>query len=327
MKKLLLAPLFVSLVCCAQPQLTQQDFANTIDAAELRVLLYTYASDEFEGRETGTAGEEKAVQFLRDQYKAMGIASGTKDGTYFQPMTLDVRGKNVASKNVLAFIEGSEKPEEILVISAHLDHEGVKNGKIYNGADDDGSGTVAILEIAEAFQLAVASGQGPKRSILFLHVSGEEKGLLGSKYYTDNPVYSLENTVANLNIDMVGRTDPKRKGDRDYIYLIGSDKLSQDLHDLSEEANQKFTNLTLDYTFNADDDPNRFYYRSDHWNFAKNNVPIIFYFDGIHADYHKVSDEVSKIDFDLLALRTKCVFNVAWEVANREERLKVDKKK
>ena len=279
MKKLLLAPLFVSLVCCAQPQLTQQDFANTIDAAELRVLLYTYASDEFEGRETGTAGEEKAVQFLRDQYKAMGIASGTKDGTYFQPMTLDVRGKNVASKNVLAFIEGSEKPEEILVISAHLDHEGVKNGKIYNGADDDGSGTVAILEIAEAFQLAVASGQGPKRSILFLHVSGEEKGLLGSKYYTDNPVYSLENTVANLNIDMVGRTDPKRKGDRDYIYLIGSDKLSQDLHDLSEEANQKFTNLTLDYTFNADDDPNRFYYRSDHYNFAKNNIPVIFYFN------------------------------------------------
>jgi Zn-dependent M28 family amino/carboxypeptidase len=134
----------------------------------------------------------------------------------------------------LAFIEGSEKPNEILVITAHLDHIGVeKDGQINNGADDDGSGTVAILEIAEAFQQAVINGNGPKRSVLFLHVTAEEKGLLGSKYYTDNPVYPLEDTVANLNIDMIGRIDDLHKDNSNYIYLIGSDILSQDLHDVS----------------------------------------------------------------------------------------------
>jgi len=130
--------------------------------------------------------------------------------------------------------------------------------------------------------------------------------------------------VANLNIDMVGRTDPKRKGDRDYIYLIGSDKLSQDLHDLSEEANQKFTNLTLDYTFNADDDPNRFYYRSDHYNFAKNNIPVIFYFNGTHDDYHQPSDTPEKIQYDLLEKRAQLIFHTAWEIANRNQRVVLD---
>lgn len=324
MKKLLLLPLLLAVFSNAQPRLTQEDFANSINAAELSELLYVYASDEFQGRETGTAGEEMAVQFLRDQYKALGVASGTQDGTYFQPMQLDVRGKKVDSKNVLAFIEGSEKPNELLVISAHLDHEGVKKGKVYNGADDDGSGTVAMLEIAEAFQLAIAAGQHPKRSILFLHVSGEEKGLLGSKYYTDYPVYPLEDTVANLNIDMIGRIDPKRDGDRNYIYLIGSDKLSQDLHDISEAANNKHTKLILDYTFNADNDPNRFYYRSDHYNFAKNNIPIIFYFNGTHEDYHRPTDTPEKIEYDLLEQRAQLIFHTAWDIVNREQRVVVD---
>ena len=153
-----------------------------------------------------------------------------------------------------------------------------------------------MLEIAEAFKAALDDGKGPKRSILFLHVSAEEKGLLGSKYYVENPLYPLKNTVANLNIDMIGRTDPKRiDKDPNYIYLIGADRLSQDLHDISEEANNKFTKLKLDYTFNALNDPNRFYYRSDHYNFAKNNIPIIFYFNGTHEDYHRPSDTVEKL--------------------------------
>lgn len=234
--------------------------------------------------------------------------------------------ENVTSENVVAFIKGSEKPEEILVISAHLDHEGIKDGEIYNGADDDGSGTVAMLEIAEAFKKAQDAGHGPKRSILFLHVTGEEKGLLGSRYYTDvDPIFPLENTIANLNIDMIGRIDPKRIGDRNYVYLIGSDKLSTELHDISEEANKKYTNVTLDYTFNADDDPNRFYYRSDHYNFAKNNIPVIFYFNGTHDDYHRPSDTPDKINYDLLENRTKLVFYTAWELANRKDRIIVDK--
>ncbi|MEC8248744.1 MAG: M28 family peptidase, partial [Bacteroidota bacterium] len=200
-------------------------------------------------------------------------------------------------------------------------------GKVYNGADDDGSGTVAILEIAEAFQKAVENGHGPKRSIVFLHVTAEEKGLLGSQYYTDyDPVVSLKNTVANLNIDMIGRTDPKRKrGRRNYIYLIGSDKLSSELHKVSEMVNDKFTNIELDYTYNDENDPNRFYYRSDHYNFAKKNIPIIFYFNGTHADYHRATDTADKIQYDLLENRAKLVFHTAWELANMKKRIVVDK--
>jgi hypothetical protein len=233
----------------------------------------------------------------------------------------------ITSENVVAYIKGSEKPDEIVVISAHLDHEGIKDGKVYNGADDDGSGTIAIIEIAEAFKMAEKAGDGPKRSILFLHVTGEEKGLLGSRHYTDNdPIFPLANTVADLNIDMIGRTDPKRKeGDRNYVYLIGSDKLSTDLHNISEDVNKKYMNVELDYTYNDENDPNRFYYRSDHYNFAKNNVPVIFYFNGTHDDYHQPSDTPDKIEYDLLENRTRLVFHTAWEVANRDARIVVDK--
>ncbi|WP_339624766.1 M28 family peptidase [uncultured Winogradskyella sp.] len=242
-------------------------------------------------------------------------------------IVVENKSESIMSENVVAFIKGSEKPDEIVVISAHLDHEGIKDGEVYNGADDDGSGTIAILEIAEAFKMAEKAGHGPKRSILFLHVTGEEKGLLGSKHYTDNdPIFPLANTVADLNIDMIGRTDPERKeGDRNYIYLIGSDKLSTDLHNISEAVNSKYTNVELDYTYNDENDPNRFYYRSDHYNFAKNNIPVIFYFNGTHADYHKASDTPDKIEYDLLENRTRLVFHTAWEVANRVERLVVDK--
>ena len=237
------------------------------------------------------------------------------------------RSEKIQTENVLAYIKGSEKPEEVIVISAHLDHEGVKGDDIYNGADDDGSGTVAILEIAEAFKLASDNGHRPRRSILFLHVTGEEKGLLGSRYYTDiDPVFPLENTVVNLNMDMIGRTDPKRdSSNRNYLYLIGSDKLSTELHNISEEVNGKYCNIEFDYTYNDENDPNRFYYRSDHYNFAKNNIPVIFYFNGTHADYHQPSDTPDKIDYDLLENRTRLVFYTAWELANRENRIVVDK--
>lgn len=242
-------------------------------------------------------------------------------------MTYKMNAKKVSTENVAAFIEGSEKPDEVIVISAHLDHEGIKDGKVYNGADDDGSGTVAVIEIAEAFAKAKKDGNGPKRSILFLNVTGEEKGLLGSKYYSDyDPIFPLANTVADLNIDMIGRTDPKRKGtNRNYIYLIGSDKLSTELHAISEVANKKYMNIELDYTYNDKNDPNRFYYRSDHYNFAKNNIPVIFYFNGTHADYHKPSDTPDKIEYDLLENRARLVFYTAWELANREKRIIVDK--
>ncbi len=257
------------------------------------------------------------------------ITKSTKTATVATKLEMSYKSIKVphASENVAAIIKGSEKPDEYIIISAHLDHVGVNaKGEIFNGADDDGSGTVAILEIAEAFKAAADKGHGPKRSVIFLHVTGEEKGLLGSQYYTDyEPLVPLTNTVANLNIDMVGRIDPKRKGERNYIYLIGADKLSTELHEVSEQVNKEFTNIELDYTFNEENDPNRFYYRSDHYNFAKNNIPVIFYFNGTHDDYHQASDTPDKINYDLLENRSRLVFHTAWELANRENRIEVDK--
>ena len=234
----------------------------------------------------------------------------------------------IDAENVLAFFEGSdpELKDEILVITSHYDHVGIIDGEIHNGADDDGSGTVTVMEMARLFvRLSEEHGIRPKRSILFMNVVGEEKGLLGSEYYADHPVFPLENTIANLNIDMIGRTDENHPDDPRYVYLIGADKLSSELHEISEYCNETYTNLALDYTFNAPDDPNRFYYRSDHYNFAKNNIPVIFYFTGVHEDYHKPGDDVEKIMFPKMAEIGKLVFHTAWELANTPERIKVDR--
>lgn len=489
----------------AKPEIGSSELAETITEAELKEHLFIYASDEFEGRETGTEGQKKAVAYLQAEYEKLGIPAAKTNGDYFQKVPLEIsklptgkvtvgekeyilgdhilsfsattgsfdavvyagygiedegysdyadidvkdqyvlvkagepmdkdsiytisgtkekslwsnvsealgkkmqlakdkgaRGvlyfdsanyprfksrydymktadsgsmsivseeknnyvsffvdqdfaaainadiltdneaktlpvslnfelvssnEEIDSENVAAVLKGTEKPEEYVVISSHLDHIGVNpEGEINNGADDDGSGTVALLEIAEAFKTAADAGHGPKRSIVFLHVTGEEKGLLGSQYYTDvDPLFPLAQTVANLNIDMIGRIDPKREGNRNYIYLIGSDKLSTELHELSEEVNQKYMNIELDYTYNDENDPNRFYYRSDHYNFAKNNIPIIFYFNGTHDDYHRPGDTPDKINYDLLQNRSRLVFHTAWEVANRANRVVVDK--
>ncbi|MDW3197178.1 MAG: M28 family peptidase [Cytophagales bacterium] len=232
------------------------------------------------------------------------------------------------SMNVLGFLEGSEKPEEVLVITAHYDHIGIIGDQINNGADDDGSGTSSVLEIAEAFTTAAKKGKRPKRSILFMTVAGEEKGLLGSRYYTDvNPIFPLENTVANLNIDMVGRVDDAHTDNPDYIYVIGSDKLSSELHNLSEKVNNAFVGINLDYKYNDENDPNRFYYRSDHYNFAKNDIPVIFYFNGTHADYHRPTDTIEKINFEQMEKRARLVFYTGWEIANREKRIVLDEER
>lgn len=342
MRKILYMASAVAFMACSSSKNASKDddanvdqaakYAATITAKDLGAHLFTYASDEFEGRETGEPGQKKAVEYLKNFYVSNEIVSPLGDDDYFQEVPAEWinkntrRGKYKDSENVVAFIKGSEKPDEIIVISAHLDHEGIKGEEVYNGADDDGSGTVAMLEIAEAFQMATKAGKGPKRSILFLHVTGEEKGLLGSKYYTDeDPIFPLANTVCDLNIDMIGRTDDRHKADPNYVYLIGSDKLSTELHNISEMINEKYTNINLDYKYNDENDPNRFYYRSDHYNFAKNNVPIIFYFNGTHVDYHKPTDTPDKINYELLENRARLVFHTAWEVANREARIVADK--
>jgi len=235
--------------------------------------------------------------------------------------------ETVDTENVMGFLEGTDKKEEVLVLSSHYDHIGISSdGQINNGADDDGSGTVAVMEIAEAFSRAAKEGKRPRRSVLFLNVSGEEKGLLGSEFYSDNPIFPLENTVNNINIDMVGRIDYEYEDaeNKDYVYVIGSEMLSSQLKTINEYNNITYTNLILDYRYDAEDDPNRFYYRSDHYNFAKHNIPVIFFFNGVHDDYHQPTDTVDKIEFDLLEKRTKLIFHTSWDLANREYKTPVD---
>ena len=339
MKRLLLLTLFgiLSAQCTTEKIFTRSDYDQSlpkyyqqIKPEALKTHLYIFASDAFEGRMTGEPGQKKAANYLRDFYiqNKIDFPKSPFVTNYFQtiPSGTFPRIKN-ETENVMAFIQGSEKPEEILVISAHYDHVGMSKGEIYNGADDDGSGTVAILEIAKAFKQAEKDGFRPKRSILFLHVTGEELGLLGSRYYTDiQPVFPLENTIANLNIDMIGRVDDPHLDHPKYVYLIGSDKLSTDLHALSENVNNKHFQFELNYEFNADNDPNQYYYRSDHYNFAKNNIPVIFYFNGVHEDYHQPTDTPDKINYEILAKRAQLIFATAWELANAENRPMVDKK-
>ena len=339
MKKILYISIAsLALLSCSSQQnvikttsiLNENNYINSITAEELKTHLTIVASDKMQGRETGSEGQKMAGRYLIEQYKKSGISfpKGAKD--YYQSVPASYLNKleNEGlgdSENIWAFIEGSEKPEEIVVISAHYDHVGMSNGEIYNGADDDGSGTVALLEIAQAFQKAKKEGFGPKRSILILHVTGEEHGLHGSRFYSENPLFPLKNTVADVNIDMIGRRDEAHKESNNYIYLIGSDYLSTDLYNICEAANNKFIKLNIDYKYNDKADKNRFYYRSDHYNFAKNGIPSVFLFNGVHADYHKPTDEVDKIEFDALTKRTQLAFTIAWEIANRENRLVVDK--
>lgn len=232
---------------------------------------------------------------------------------------------SMVSQNVLGYIEGTDPglKDELVIVSAHYDHLGKRGNEIYFGADDNASGTSAVLEIAQAMEKAKQQGDGPRRSVLCMLVTGEEKGLLGSQYYSEHPVFPLKNTVADVNIDMIGRVDTLHKNSN-YTYVIGSDRLSTDLHKINEEMNKEYTHLDLDYTYNADDDPNRFYYRSDHYNFAKNGIPAIFFFSGVHADYHRPTDTPDKIMFDKAQTIAQLAFFTAWELANRDDRIKVD---
>lgn len=236
--------------------------------------------------------------------------------------------RELIGENVLGFVEGSDPKlkNEVLVVSAHYDHIGKRGDEVFNGADDNGSGTSSVLEVAEAFVRAKKEGIGPRRSVLFLWVSGEEKGLLGSEYYASHPVFPLENTIADINVDMVGRVDDKHADNPNYIYVIGSNRLSTELHRINEGVNQEYTQLELDYTYNAEDDPNRYYYRSDHYNFAVKGIPSIFYFNGTHADYHQATDTIEKINFGKMEKIARLVFHTAWQLSNQDRRIEVDVK-
>jgi Zn-dependent M28 family amino/carboxypeptidase len=257
-------------------------------------------------------------------------ANASKIRSYQANVMLDMKKTTLLSQssNVIAVLPGTDLKDQYLFVTAHYDHLGKRGDSvIYYGADDDGSGTVGVLEIAEAFAKAKAAGNGPRRTVVFMTVSGEEKGLWGSDYYSSHPIFPLDKTTADLNIDMIGRSDSSRKsGDStNYVYVVGDDKLSSDLRSISESVNKKYLKLELDYKFNDPNDRNRIYYRSDHYNFAKRGVPIIFYYDGmLGADYHRPTDTPDKINYDLHAKRARLVFYTAWEMANRDEMLKRD---
>lgn len=233
------------------------------------------------------------------------------------------------TQNVVGVLEGSDPQlkDEYIVLSAHYDHlETGSDGQIYNGADDDASGTAAVLEIAQAFAL----GPRPRRSVLIIFHTAEELGLFGSEYNTDyEPVVPLERLVANFNIDMIGRS--RKEGDADMrltdknsIYIIGSDKLSMELHRISEQTNADTARFRFDYTYNDEGNRERLYYRSDHYNYAKHGIPVIFYFTGLHRDYHRTTDDPDKLDYEKMERISRLIFATAWRVANLDHRLKVD---
>jgi Zn-dependent M28 family amino/carboxypeptidase len=275
--------------------------------------------------------------FGKKAEKAEHALEQLRQGKGFKPVSikqkmeinLDKENRKLEGANVIGFIEGidPDMKDDYVFVTAHYDHLGMADTSvIYYGADDNASGSSGVVEIARAFAAAKKAGKAPKRSVVCMLVSGEEKGLLGSRYYVDLPLFPLDRTIVDINIDMIGRVDAAHQDKPDYIYVIGSDRLSTQLHEINEQINEKYVQLALDYKYNALDDPNRFYERSDHYNFAQRGIPAIFFFNGVHPDYHKPTDTPDKINTELLAKRARLAFYNAWEIANRPTRLSVDKK-
>ncbi|HLG01981.1 MAG TPA: M28 family peptidase [Bacteroidia bacterium] len=305
---------------------TLELYEEIVVAAPKKTTTLIYISPEMANELLKAGGEKKTVQKFASK---IAKTKKTVHSEISVDIMLSIRRKSevIHTENVLGYISGSDLKDELIVITAHYDHLGKEGSVVYNGADDDGSGTVAVIELAEAFAKAKKDGHGPRRSLLFMAVTGEEKGLLGSRWYSEHPFFPLQNTVCNLNIDMIGRIDALHKDDSNYIYVIGSEKLSSELKKINEAANAKYTKLNLDYRYDVPNDPNMFYYRSDHYNFARKGIPVAFYFNGVHPDYHKETDEIEKISFPMMEVRTRLVFYAAWELANRNDRIALDQKK
>ena len=325
----------------------QSKFANekAITPDRLKAHLELVASDEMGGRDTPSNGLDLTAKYLAAQLKLWGAQPGGDSGSFFQKIKL-VKGRPVGpedkteegikwTQNVVAIIPGSDPKlkSEYVAFGAHMDHVGQRSSgegdRIFNGADDDGSGTVSILEIAHAF----LTGPKPKRSLIFVWHCGEEKGLWGSNYYVEHPTVDLKNIVTQLNIDMIGRS--KKDGDTNpsnkvltgpnEIYAVGSTKMSTDLQKVSEAVNKSFLKLAFNYKYDDPKDTENIFYRSDHYNYARMGIPIIFYFDGVHEDYHRPSDEVSKIDFVKMSKVAQTVYATGWTIANNAKRPVVDK--
>jgi hypothetical protein len=286
------------------------------------------------------AGDIPCVFISKETFKAMTGSKNAKiaaafealqTGTGFSPIKfktktelhLDKEINLLKGTNVVGFIEGSdpELKKDYILITAHYDHLGFHDNEVYYGADDNASGTSSVIEIARAFAEAKKAGLGPKRTVVCMLVSGEEKGLLGSQFYTEFPLFPLNQTILNINIDMVGRIDKEHKNNGDYIYVIGGARTSIELDSITKAMNNRFTKLDLDYSFNDPNEANHYFERSDHYNFVMKGVPATFFFNGVHDDYHKPTDTKEKINFDACAKRAQLAFYTAFEIANRPGRL------
>jgi hypothetical protein len=296
--------------------------ANAAAASPMVFNLTTAAADLLlkKGKTSIADFKAKIASTKKAQSKKINAAVKATAGVVATPFT---------DHNVMGLLEGTTKKDEIVVVMGHFDHDGINaQGVFFPGADDNGSGTVGVIEIARAFAKAAQEGHKLQRSILFIGLCAEEKGLIGSDYYSQNPIFPLANTVAAINLDMIGRIDDMHlRGNHNYIHVIGSDKLSSELHTIILDANADYTHMELDLTYNDPEDPNRIYYRSDHYNFAKHGIPSVFFFSGLHPHYHTPEDTIEKIDFDMMVKRARLVFHSAWEVANRDGRLVVDSNK
>jgi Zn-dependent M28 family amino/carboxypeptidase len=309
------------------------------DRAALRESVHLADSDEaaLPSMTLGLDLSQKVLSLFGLSYQDMQNAE--QEHTPLTPKASDasarfvvaVHERRVTTQNVVGILEGTDPVlrNQYVVFSAHYDHLQTNDkGEIYPGADDDGSGTTSVLAIAHAMGL-----DRPKRSIMVIFHAGEELGLLGSEYNTDvAPAVPLDKIVADLNIDMIGRSKPQgdqnradaRLSDANTVYLVGSDRISKELHQISEETNSDYQKLNLDYYYNGPTNPDRIYFRSDHWNYAKHGIPVIFYFDGIHVDYHKPTDTVDKIDFTKMTRIARLVFETGWRIANLDHNLAKD---
>ena len=285
--------------------------------------LQFLASDVLEGRESGQRGQKIAAEYIQAQFKRIGLlppfVNKRNQRTYLQPYTFQ---KTIHAENVAGMIAGSDTSQEAILITAHFDHLGIRNGQVYNGADDNASGTSGILTIAESMMSAVRHGWKPRRSILFVAFSGEEKGLHGSEYFSKHSCVPTEKIVAVLNVDMIGRVDSAHEQNPMYVYVIGSDFQSAELHQINEKSAEITDSLQLDYLYNSKKHPSRLFYRSDHYHFAENNIPCIFYFSGFHKDYHKPTDDIEKINFEKAQKISQLIAGTAWILANRQERIR-----
>jgi Zn-dependent M28 family amino/carboxypeptidase len=316
---------YIVLILCAS-QFYGQKSNDTVALSDLKRHLNILASDAMEGRETGTPGIEKAAVYLETEFKRLGLRPGNGENFRQEYVTPE---ENLNACNIIAQIEGNTHPNEYVVVSAHYDHLGMYNGIIYNGADDDGSGTTALLAIAESLMRLKKMGEGPERTVVFIAFSGEEKGLWGSSYFSDHPTIPLDKVSCDINIDMIGRIDPDRTTpDRNhYVFIVGQSRLSSETSKILNTLNSKTQRLTLDEKFDHKKDPNRIYYRSDHYNFAKKGVPVVFFYDGmLGGDYHEPTDDIELIDWEIYHKRSNFILDFTMSLANRENLLKRDLK-